>query len=385
LQPVANTWMPPSYTFYNPKARAYAYNPDQARQLLSQMGWQPGADGILQRTMDGKTVRFELEFITPAGRALRERVQQFLADNLKQVGIAVKINNVPAANIVDDKYLPRSSTGAWTGGIMIAQFFAPQTLEGDLFACKNLVTDQQMVANEANGFGGANDTGWCHNEYDRLYSQVLYEFDPAKRKAAFARMQEIFAEEVPYIPLYWRTASYVTRKGLVNYVASTFSGGLEHRLGIARGTKALRPSPVRADPQIAGPHRKRSAPIPSHPERGFHLRRSHSSRRMAYPYSLAQCPLNHKLWMKVPSSRIPKRTISCQEAWFSMSALARTRCSLSSAKRYSSSRSRASRAKPWPWWARARVIPISACFPSGRRKKAQSPIISPLSLRSSAT
>ncbi|HEU4741646.1 MAG TPA: ABC transporter substrate-binding protein, partial [Meiothermus sp.] len=223
---VANTWMPPSYTFYNPKARAYAYNFDQARQLLSQMGWRPGADGILQRTMDGKTVRFELEFATTAGRALRERVQQFLADNLKQVGIAVKINNAPTANIVDDKYLPRGSTGAWTGGIMIAQFFAPQTLEGDLFACKNLVTGQQVVANEANGFGGANDTGWCSDEYDRLYSQVLYEFDPTKRKAAFARMQEIFAEEVPYIPLYWRTASYVTRKGLVNYVASTFSGGL---------------------------------------------------------------------------------------------------------------------------------------------------------------
>lgn len=226
LQPVANTWMPPSWVHYNPKATAYAYDPLKARQLLGDLGWRAGPDGILQRSFEGRTVRFELEFVTTSGRALRERVQQFLSENLKQVGIAVRINNSPASSIVDSEYLPKGSQGTWTGGIMLAQFFSPTSMEGDLFACKNTSLNQDLLATEKNGFGGSNITGWCSDEYDALYSQVLFEFDEEKRKGLFARMQEIWAQEIPNIPLYWRTSQFITAKGLVNYVASTFSGGL---------------------------------------------------------------------------------------------------------------------------------------------------------------
>ncbi|MCL4454082.1 MAG: hypothetical protein M1157_00335, partial [Deinococcus sp.] len=60
-------------------------------------------------------MRFEIEFVTTAGAAVRERTQQFFAENLKTVGIAVKINNAPSSVVFSDEFILRASEGAWKG------------------------------------------------------------------------------------------------------------------------------------------------------------------------------------------------------------------------------------------------------------------------------
>lgn len=71
------------------------YSPAAARSLLQQAGWNPGSGGI--RTKNG--VRLSLEITTPAGSQLREQSQQILQQQLKAVGIELKIRNVPAATL----------------------------------------------------------------------------------------------------------------------------------------------------------------------------------------------------------------------------------------------------------------------------------------------
>ncbi|MER3452042.1 MAG: diguanylate phosphodiesterase, partial [Thermus sp.] len=64
LQPVAHTWIAPVNPLHNPNLKKYPYDPKKAEELLAQMGWRKGPDGILQRTVGGRTVRFEIEYVT---------------------------------------------------------------------------------------------------------------------------------------------------------------------------------------------------------------------------------------------------------------------------------------------------------------------------------
>ncbi|WP_347240605.1 peptide ABC transporter substrate-binding protein [Thermus sp.] len=224
LQPVAHTWIAPVNPLFNPNVKKYEFDLKKAEALLAEMGWKKGPDGILQRTVGGRTVRFEIEYVTTAGNAIRERTQQFFAEDLKKIGIAVKINNAPSAVVFHDDYIQRASECKWTGMFEFA-WVSSLTEGGSLFQYKNLNTNTIQVPTKENNYQGQNIGGWRNDEFDRLTSQGVLEFDEAKRKQLFARAQEIWAEELPALPLYFRANPYVVRKGLVNYVASAYSGG----------------------------------------------------------------------------------------------------------------------------------------------------------------
>jgi peptide/nickel transport system substrate-binding protein len=224
LQPVAHTWIAPVNPLSNQKVQTYPYDPNRAKQLLAELGWRPGPDGILQRTVGNRTVRFEIEYVTTAGNAVRERTQQFFAENLKQVGIAVKINNAPSSVVFADDFIQRASECKWTGMFEFA-WVSSLSEDGSLFQYRNLNTGAIFVPTKDNNYQGQNIGGWRNDQFDRLTSQATIEFDEAERKDLFAQAQEIWAKEVPALPLYFRSNPYVVRKGLVNYVSSAYSGG----------------------------------------------------------------------------------------------------------------------------------------------------------------
>jgi peptide/nickel transport system substrate-binding protein len=225
LQPVANTWIAPVNPLFDPNVIKYSYNVEQSRKLFSELGWKPGKDGILERTIsDGRTVRFEIEFVTTAGNAVRERAQQFLADNFKQVGISVKINNAPSAVVFADDFIQRGSEGKWTGMFMFA-WTASLAEQGNLFACKDPVTLATFMPTKENNYQGQNVGGWCNEEFDKLRSQAVVEFDEKKRKEIFSKMQQLWGNQAPALPLYFRSNPFVVAKGLLNFVSSAYAGG----------------------------------------------------------------------------------------------------------------------------------------------------------------
>jgi len=227
LEPVSHAWIAPVNPLFNDKVRRYEYNPDKAKALLAEMGWRPGPDGILQRTVGGKTVRFEIEFVTTSGNAIRERTQQLFAEQWKRIGVAVKINNAPSSVVFDSKYINRAVEGTWTGMFMFAWVASLAEL-GNLFKYKDLNTGAIYVPTAENNFTGQNIGGWRNDEFDRLAAQAVVEFDPEKRAELFARMQAIWAEELPALPLRFRADPLITKKGLVNYLGATYSGGTNY-------------------------------------------------------------------------------------------------------------------------------------------------------------
>lgn len=219
LQPVAHTNVSPSDPNYTDNVRKYDYDPEQAAALLTELGWTRGADGILARTVDGRTVRFELEFVTTAGNAVRERQQQFIAEDLRQVGIDVRINNAPSNVVFANTFINRAYEGAWTGMFMFAWVSSQaSSLNAALYLCRNAPTP-------ANNWAGQNAGGACAPRYDEVRDRAVAELDPVAAMPLYQEMQVIFAEELLAIPLIYRANPLVTAKGLVNFVSSTFSQG----------------------------------------------------------------------------------------------------------------------------------------------------------------
>ena len=219
LQPVSHSNVSPFDPLYTADVPQYAYDPEISAALLAELGWTRGADGVLTRTEGGRTIRFELEFVTTAGNAVRERQQQFIAEDLRQVGIDVRINNAPSNVVFAIEFINRAYDGAWTGMFMFAWVSSrASSLNAATYLCRN-------APSPANNFSGQNAGGACAPRYDELRDLAVVELDPVKALPIYQEMQVVFAEELLAIPLIFRSTPYVVSNGLVNYVTSTFNQG----------------------------------------------------------------------------------------------------------------------------------------------------------------
>jgi peptide/nickel transport system substrate-binding protein len=225
----------------------YNYNPERSKQLLAALGWKAGSDGILERNVGGRTVKFVLEYVTTAGNAVRERDQQFYKDNFKRVGIDVRFNNAPSSVVFDDAFIAQASSGKWKGVFQFAYVQQPLTEDLGLYYCEDASskTVKDNVPTKDNGFAGQNIGGWCNAAYDKLWDQARREFNPTERRKLLAEAQKIWNEELPAIPLYERTDLYTARKGLRNYTwnaATRYPSALAWQVGWSQnGQKEIVP------------------------------------------------------------------------------------------------------------------------------------------------
>ncbi len=208
-QPVAHTWLPERHEGFNANVKKYAYDPARARALLTEAGFTPGPDGILR---DARGQRFELVINTTAGNVAREQVQVIMKEQMRAVGIDLRIDNRPAGVL----FGPFFSRRQFPHMIMYAWVMSPTTLP-DLWHSKQIPT-------AANNYEGQNAPGWMNAENDKLIDQIFEEIDAAKRVALLKKQQEIWAEELPSIPLYFRLHLTTSNKKLANVKPAGLSG-----------------------------------------------------------------------------------------------------------------------------------------------------------------
>ncbi len=77
----------PQMWFFDPSVKPLPYDPEAARKLLDEAGWKVGPDGI--RVKDGK--RFSFTLLANNGNEVRRDIATLVQDDLKQVGIEVKV------------------------------------------------------------------------------------------------------------------------------------------------------------------------------------------------------------------------------------------------------------------------------------------------------
>lgn len=205
-QTVLHSWLPERHEAYNANIRRFPYDPGRARALLAEAGLLVGTDGILR---DARGQRFELTIMAVAGSGLTEQIQLVMKEQLRQVGIDLRVDNKPT-NVMFSQLRRRQYQM-----MMIGDFLAPTTLPSWLHS--------SQIPTAANNWGGANTVAWAHAENDKLVEQVSQEVDRSKRTELFKRHQEIFAEELPFLPMYSRVYLNTAHRKLMN-VRSTAIG-----------------------------------------------------------------------------------------------------------------------------------------------------------------
>lgn len=193
------TWgpLPPEAEFYDPSVDAAGgHDPVLAGGLLRELGWVPGADGVLSR---GGT-RLAFECVVQQDAAF-ERVAALVVSQLRAVGVELRLRPVPP---FADFYQacaagPASSISKWLWQDPIEALI---------------------------GFSSSSTApfpNWSHASapaLDRLFERWLRATTPGLLAQTALEIQQTFAAELPYLPLLTPTENWVTTRRVAGFVPS---------------------------------------------------------------------------------------------------------------------------------------------------------------------
>ncbi len=171
----------PSSWAYNPKVKHYPYDLKAASELLEKAGWKDNdGDGI--RDKDGK----KLSFILLAGDSAEDaRLAFLLAEGWKKVGVEAIPQVLDYPSLVRDFLYPRNFEAA----------IARWELGPD--------PDPYPLWHSSQKKGGQNFVGYSSPKADALLEEARLTPELALRQELYFKFQELFAEEVPAILLYY--------------------------------------------------------------------------------------------------------------------------------------------------------------------------------------
>ncbi|MBO4314214.1 MAG: peptide-binding protein [Desulfovibrio sp.] len=189
--PAFGPYKPGSWA-YHPTLRPVKQDREAARALLKEAGWSD-SDG--DGTVDKDGVPLSFTILTNQGNEQRILTALLIQSQLKAVGIAVRIRTVEWAAFIHE-FTDKGRFDAVILGWTISQ-------DPDIY--------QVWHSSQAHE-GGLNFTRYVNPELDRLLEEARVLPDPEKRKAIYARVQEIMADEQPYCFLFVPYALPVVQK-----------------------------------------------------------------------------------------------------------------------------------------------------------------------------
>ena len=199
-QPVAHSSVNPLDWVFAEDVPKYAYDPEKTAALLDEAGWSIKNRGV-RTNAKGQELTFEI--MTTAGNRTRELVQQILQSQWKAVGFDIKIKNEPARVFFGRTMTERRYLGLGMYAWMSSPENVPRT-----------TLHSEHIPTKANNFAGQNYTSFKNAEIDELLETIETQLDKSKRKELWRRLQHIYANELPVLPLYFRANAYILPKWL---------------------------------------------------------------------------------------------------------------------------------------------------------------------------
>jgi peptide/nickel transport system substrate-binding protein len=194
-QKVAHSNVNPLDWVYDKSLPKYQYDTKKAAKLLSEAGWNIMRKGV---RYNKKGERLKLRLMTTAGNRTRELISQVLQSQWRYIGIDARIRNEPArvffGQTVSERKFPAMAMFAWIS--------SPENVpRSQLHSAR--------IPSEGNNFSGQNYPGFANAEVDELIDLIEVELDKNKRLKLWHRLQQIYIEELPVLPLYFRAEAFV--------------------------------------------------------------------------------------------------------------------------------------------------------------------------------
>lgn len=193
---------------------SFTFDLDQARQLLEEAGWTGNP-----RSKDG--VELKILYQTSIN-SLRQRTQDIIKANWEALGAVVDLKAIDASVYFS---ADAGNPDTW------AHFYADvemATINTNPFPVplmrRWLSTDPEVdIAQKVNNWTGRNLGRWQNEEYNKLFEQVLAEFDPEKQADLFIRMNDLVINDVGTIPLVNRASPAAVANNLKGFELSPWT------------------------------------------------------------------------------------------------------------------------------------------------------------------
>ncbi|MBP9189302.1 MAG: hypothetical protein KBF51_07155 [Chitinophagales bacterium] len=215
-----NAAIPPFKDGYNHDLPLVKYNFEKAKQLLAEAGWtDTDGDNILDKVIDGKKEKLQIEFIFSMGGKFIEQMAEMVAGELRKAGYEVTLSQMDLSTLAGkvsqhdfDMYM-----GAWAGS------FLPEDY-----------TQLWHTSSWANG--SSNYTGFGDAQTDALIDSIKTTVSDSLRLPMVKHLHKIIYDEQPYIMIFSSSRKIVIHKRFGN-VYMTFE-----RPGVVLNNLKLLPS-----------------------------------------------------------------------------------------------------------------------------------------------
>jgi peptide/nickel transport system substrate-binding protein len=181
---VPGTWA------YTDDVKTYSYDPEQARSLLGESGWQLDSDGVLAK--QGREL--SLALLTDSDPE-RIAIGHEIAQQLRAIGVDVTLQALAGSELVRDFLLPRRFQAVIYGW--------DQGYDPDPYPAWHSSQVQEQ---------GLNLAGYADPTVDQLLGEARQTSDLDQRKALYKEFQQIFTEQVPSILLFYPVYNYFIDK-----------------------------------------------------------------------------------------------------------------------------------------------------------------------------
>lgn len=185
---VAHSPIMPESWAYNDDVLQYSYDPSRARELLTEAGWvDDDHDGVREK---GDS-RLEFGLLTNRD-LLRRRIIEEIARQMWEVGIRV---------------VPMVEDSSW----VVNEALRPRSFDALLYSWGNLPSDPDpyvMWHSTQIGGEGQNYAGLNNVDIDQMLEQARQSNDQGERGELYRAFQDLFAEEVPSLLLYYPIYNY---------------------------------------------------------------------------------------------------------------------------------------------------------------------------------
>jgi ABC-type transport system substrate-binding protein len=175
----ANQPLPPGMPGYDPAFKGYAFDPDGAKALLKDAGYDSG------QSMD-----FYVYNTDP-----NPRIAQAIQQDLAAVGIKVAIKSLDQANVIAAGGTENTAPLIWSGGMAwIADFPDPSDFYGPILGCGGAVK------------GGWNWSWYCNKEIEDMAAKADAMVAPDQQQARAELWKQIFGkimtDDAPWAPVF---------------------------------------------------------------------------------------------------------------------------------------------------------------------------------------
>ena len=178
----------PSYN--KEKVKGYFYDPDKAKQLLAEAGFE-----------NGKNLP-EIKLLTIP---IYANLASYVANELKQIGITVKVEAMQKSLLLEQTSKSQALffRGSWIADYPDAENYL------SVFYSKNPAPP--------------NYTRFNNKAFDELYEEALSQTNDSLRYGLYQQMDKIIVENAPVVPLWYDEAIHLVQKSVKGFVPNSLN------------------------------------------------------------------------------------------------------------------------------------------------------------------